>query len=161
MCVLCAFDLFVCTQVSCCWSRSTFRAVVYNYVYVCYVHFICLCVCVYPSELLLESLHIQGCLYIIMYMCVMCILSVYVFVPSQLLLESLHTLLSELLLEFPRLGLCVYMCLSELLLEFPRLGLCVYMCLSELLLEFPRLGLCVYMCLSELFHAWVCVYICA
>ena len=64
---------------------------VYNYVYVCYVHFICLCVCVYPSELLLESLLIQGCLYIIMYMCVMCILSVYVFVPSQLLLESLHT----------------------------------------------------------------------
>ena len=55
------------------------------------VHFICLCVCVYPSELLLESLHIQGCLYIIMYMCVMCILSVYVCVPSQLLLESLHT----------------------------------------------------------------------
>ena len=84
---------------------------VYNYVYVCYVHFICY-VFVYPSELLLESLHIQGCLYIIMYMCVMCILlfvctqvsccwslymcvmcilSVYVFVPSQLLLESLHT----------------------------------------------------------------------
>ena len=29
--------------------------------------------------------------YIIMYVCVMCILSVYVFVPSQLLLESLHT----------------------------------------------------------------------
>ena len=57
---------------------------VYN---VCYVH----CVCVYPSDLLLQSLHIQGCLYIIMYMCVMCILSVYVFVPSQLLLESLHT----------------------------------------------------------------------
>ena len=26
------------------------------------------------------------------------------------------------------------MCLSELLLEFPRLGLCVYMCLIELLL---------------------------
>ena len=56
---------------------------VYNYVYVCYVHFICLSVFVYPSELLLESLHIQGCLYIIMYMCVMCILSVYVFVCTQ------------------------------------------------------------------------------
>ena len=57
---------------------------VYNYVYVCYVLFMCcLCVCVYPSELLLESLHIQGCLYNFICLCV--------FVPSQLLLESLHT----------------------------------------------------------------------
>ena len=72
-----------------------------------YVHFIRLCVCVYPSELLLESPHLGLCVY-------MC--------------------LSELLLESPHLGLFVYMCLSELLLESPHLSLCVYMCLSELLL---------------------------
>ena len=66
ICVLCAFYLFMCTQVSCCWSGSTLSVVcicLYNYVYVCYVHFICLCVCVYSSELLLELIHTQGCLY--------------------------------------------------------------------------------------------------
>ena len=39
----------------------------YMSVCVFYVHFICLCVCVYPSELLLES---QGCLYVY-YVCYM------------------------------------------------------------------------------------------
>ena len=69
--------LYVCFMCCLCVPKSAVAGVaphsglfVYNYVYVC------LCVCVYPSELLLESLHIQGCLYIIMYMCVMCILSV-------------------------------------------------------------------------------------
>ena len=59
----------------------------------------CLCVCVYPSELLLELFHTQGCLYVctIMYMCVMCILSVYVFVCT-LLLELFHA------------WVCVYIC---------------------------------------------------
>ena len=81
--VVCIIMLFMCTQGSCCWSGSTLSVVcicLYNYVYVCYVHFI---VCVYSSELLLELIHTQGCLYYvctIMYMCVMCILSVYVFV---------------------------------------------------------------------------------
>ena len=72
--------LYVCFMCCLCVPKSAVAGVaphsglfVYNYVYVCYVHFICLCVCVYPSKLLLESLHIQGCLYIIMYMCVMCI----------------------------------------------------------------------------------------
>ena len=58
-----------------------------------YVHFI---VCVYPSELLLELIHTQGCFCITMYICVMCILSVYVY-------------LSELLLESSTLGfVCIY-----------------------------------------------------
>ena len=61
----------------------------YIIMYMCYVHFICLC------ELLLESLHIQGCLYIIMYMCVMCILSVYVCTKSAVAGVA------------PHLGICV------------------------------------------------------
>ena len=42
MCVMCILSVyvFVCTQVT---PHS--GLFVYNYVYVCYVHFICLCVC--------------------------------------------------------------------------------------------------------------------
>ena len=98
----------------------------------------------YPSQLLLESLHIQGCLYIIMLFMCLC-------VP---LLESLH-------IQGCLYNMCVMCCLrvcvypSELLLHIQGcLYIIMYMCVMCILSVYVFVPS---QLLLESLHTWVYV----